>query len=77
MPHQPGHQLQEARGLRSGVGAEQFLCLIHRQHHGGGGLPGSHIQHLGAGYLRASSNQPCNCSTCSGWQAFLIAPSSG
>ena len=50
-PHQRGQQLQEARGLRSGVGVEQFLGLIHRQHQGGGGLLGSHIQQPGAGDL--------------------------
>ena len=49
--HQRGQQLQEARGLGSGVGVEQFLGLIHRQHQGGGGLLGGHIQQPGAGGL--------------------------
>ena len=48
---QGGQQLQEARGLGSGVGVEQFLGLIHRQHQGGGGLLGGHIQQPGAGGL--------------------------
>ena len=48
---QRGQQLQEARGLGSGVGVEQFLGLIHRQHQGGGGLLGGHIQQPGAGGL--------------------------
>ena len=51
MLHQGGQQLQEARGLGSGVGVEQFLGLIHRQHQGGGGLLGGHIQQPGAGGL--------------------------
>ena len=50
--HQRGQQLQEAGGLGSGVGIEQFLGLIHRQHQGGGGLLGRHIQQPGAGSLR-------------------------
>ena len=51
MLDQGGQQLQEARGLGSGVGVEQFLGLIHRQHQGGGGLLGGHIQQPGAGGL--------------------------
>ena len=35
---QGGQQLQEAWGFGSGVGVEQFLGLIHRQHQGRGGL---------------------------------------
>ena len=48
MCDQGGQQLQEARGLGSGVGVEQFLGLIQRQHQGGGGLLGGHIQQPGA-----------------------------
>ncbi len=51
MRDQRGQQLQEAGGLGSGVGVEQFLGLIHRQHQGGGGLLGGHIQQPGAGGL--------------------------
>ena len=51
MLDQGGQQLQEARGLGSGVGVEQFLGLIQRQHQGGGGLLGGHIEQPGAGDL--------------------------
>ena len=78
MLHQGGQQLQEARGLGSGVGIEQFLGLIHRQHQGGGGLLGGHIQQPGAGYLAGllqPAPQPLHCSEAR--QAFLITPSIG
>ena len=55
---QGGQQLQEAGGLRSGVGVKQFLGLIHRQHQGRGGLLGGHIQQPGARYLRPPSASP-------------------
>jgi hypothetical protein len=51
MLHEGAKQLQEARGLGSGVGIEQFLGLIHRQHQGGGGLLGGHLQQPVAGDL--------------------------
>jgi len=46
--HQRGQHLQKAWGLRSGIGVEQFLSLIHWQHQGGGGLIGGYIQLPGA-----------------------------
>ncbi len=56
---QRGKQLQEARGLGSGVGVEQFLGLIHRQHQGGGGLLSRQIEQPGprslAGLLQPAS----------------------
>ena len=51
MLQQRGQQLQEAWGLGSGVGAKQFLSLIHRQHQAGGGLLSGHIQQPGTGDL--------------------------
>ena len=78
MLDQRGQQLQEARGLGSGVGVEQFLGLIHRQHQGGGGLLGGHIQQPGAGCLAGllqPAPQPLARSEAR--QAFLISPSIG
>ena len=57
MLNQRGHYLQESGGLGSGVGVEQFLGLIHRQHQRRGGLIGGHIHQSGARDGRASSSQ--------------------